>query len=1126
MDPYGKQRTAGALIVPIVDKLGKTGRVGLRRITPPARAWLAAALVRAEAGPLLWVTKDEASAERHAREARFYLGDSGGDAADPFRRRVVHFPLHQELPYDDLSPDRFAVAERLALLFRLLHGAAPGLIVASVPSLMRLTMPRAELDDASLLILQGQELDLRKLAKALVRAGYLNVPLVEDPGSFAVRGGIVDVYSPLLDLPVRIEMLGEEVESLRVFDPATQRTVSRTDCVYLGPVREILLDEESRARAVSALSERAAELDLPSNRLVTYKRSVREGTWFFGIEAFLPAFHDGLESLFDYLPRNTCLLIEDPGDIEALSGILWEKAHQAHDEAAHAGQLAFAPEDLMLSPHGLKDRLCGTRRIDTGLSLDTDESIDLVTRDVTGLRDRIRGDKGKGDPLLPLTDLLAAWRREQLRIFVVSSRHSRSRELSSMLRARNIPARTEDGSYEPEMAESTTAGPPVRIVGGDIGAGFACQAAGVAFLPDSEIFGRRVRRPPARVGVSKVGALSPGDLIVHIDFGIGRFEKMEKLEVAGSEGDFLRLVYRDGDLLYLPVTRMDLIERYLASSSRPDRAPLLSRLGSKTWENTKKRVHAALLEMADELIRIEAARRTASRKAVDPPEDQYQALEATFPFEETEDQNRAISEVLEDIQGSRPMDRLVCGDVGFGKTEVAVRAAFLNVLSGRQVAVFVPTTILALQHLATFRQRLEPQAVRTEMASRLVRPGEQREILGDLAKGKVDVIVGTHRLLGDDVQFKNLGLLVIDEEQRFGVRHKEKLKALKKNVDVLTMSATPLPRTLQMSLSGLRNISVIQTPPAGRRSIRTLVSRFSKRVIGDAIRRELDRGGQVFFLHNWVRSLPAMVSFISKEVPGARCAMAHGQMGERKLERVMRDFVEHKIDVLVSTSIIESGLDIPSANTIIINRADMFGLSQLHQIRGRVGRSFERAYAYLLVPGLGGMTPDARRRLQVLADLSEIGSGYRIAAEDLEIRGAGNLLGRAQSGHIAAVGFEMYSRLLERAVAEARGQAAGGGIQVDLSLPVAGLLPENYVPDLDQRLELYSRLSKAEDETEVSDLEQEIVDRFGPAPLQAQNLFELMSLKSMLRRAGALSWCASGRIPAWPGICGCLDRTG
>jgi len=1089
------------LLSPAIKHLQSSGRVRLQGVSRNARPWLAAALARHSDKPLLWIVENEQAAEEAYRAARFFTGARSRDPADPFKEKILSFPLHQTHPYHEVSPDRFVLAERLSALFRLFHADPPELLVCSVPALMRLTMPRTALDDASQLILKGQSIDRRDLANQLVHSGYLNVPLVEDPGSFAIRGGIIDLYSPLLPLPVRIELLGDEVESIRSFDPQTQRTVARLDSVFLGPVREIALSQESQQTALTAISQLADELDLPSHRLVPFKRALREGLWFFGIESLLPAFHSSLESLFDFLAGRARVLVDDAGAVFSAAEDVWQRAVAAHEEAASSGNLAFPPASVLLTPEEVRSNIDNLQHVVMGIYPDDIPQVRLACEDVSGLREQIVLEKDAKDPLAPAMELLNHWRKQGVFPVMVASRPDRARELAGMLRRRNIPARIEEQKFDPGWQEQRRAPDHVLIVKGDLAVGFVCTAAGAGFLPDAEIFGRPVRRArPGRAGV-RLAALKAGDLVVHVDFGIGRFTGLVKLEVAGSEGDYLLLEYRGGDRLYLPVTRMNLIERYLGSEgSRPQ----LSKLGGKNWDRTKQKIHQSLLEIADQLVRLHAARRARPGLAATPPGEDYNSLQASFAFEETEDQNRAIQEVIDDITSRRAMDRLVCGDVGFGKTEVAIRAAYLHALSGRQTAVLVPTTVLGLQHLETFRSRLGPKAVRIEMLSRLVKPSVQKATLEDLSDGKIDVVVGTHRLLGNDVHFKSLGLVVVDEEHRFGVRHKEKLKALKKEADVLTMTATPLPRTLQMSLTGLRDISVIRTPPPGRRSIRTLITRFSGRVIEEAIRRELSRGGQIFFLHNWVRSLPAMEKYLRRIVPGVRTAMAHGKMGERRLEKVMTEFIRREIDVLVCTSIIESGLDIPSANTIIINRADHFGLSQLYQIRGRVGRSVERAYAYLLIPGLSTITPDARKRLEALSDFSELGSGYRIAAQDLEIRGAGNLLGKAQSGHISAVGFEMYSRLLERAVMECRGSrsnASAGNPEPEISLPVAGFLPDDYVPDVDQRLDLYARLSRADTDDEVYEIEREIADRFGPEPEEVKNLCELMAVKTQLKAA-------------------------
>jgi len=1089
-----------------VRELLAAGRpVHLEGICRPARGWLAASLVRQGIRPLLWICPDEQRAEQLAQEARFFLGEGEPHPTDPFAPRVACLPLHQSSPYDDLSPDRSSEGERLALLLRLAEGTPPDLLFAGSASLLRRCLPRRELSATARLLLAGESIDLGELVEHLLLLGYLRVPMVEDPGTFSVRGGIVDIFTPGLPLPLRLELLGDEIESIRAFDPDSQRTVRRSDSLYLGPVREILWDEAHRRQARTSIERLGSERDLPSRRLLEPLRALREGRWFFGIESLLPAFYEQLGSLLDYLPAGISLVIDEGAEIEAGIRGQWERAEAAWREAAGQESICFSPEHWLLPAESWRAWRQQARRLGVGLheAGDRDTPLELHAHPTGDLYQHLRATAATAEPLAPLLELLADWKRRGLRPVLVAGSAGRARELQQLFDLRHIKLqRLRDPGQLPSGLAPGRGGEAVLLVEGTLAEGFivARPGGGTAYLPDSQIFGARRARRRERRPARRPVALKPGDYVVHVDFGIGRFDKMRRLEAGGSQADFLQLSFRGGDLLYLPVTRMGLLDRYRGPEGKP---PPLSKLGGKAWERAKARVRRSLLEMADELVRLEAERQANPGQAASTPGEDYHALAASFPFEETEDQQRCIAEVVADVTSPVVMDRLVCGDVGFGKTEVAVRAAYLHALDGRQTAVLVPTTILSLQHLATFRARLEEQALRVEMLNRLVPRARQREILDDLAAGRVDIVIGTHRLLQADVKFHELGLLVIDEEQRFGVRHKERIKALRRNVDVLTLTATPLPRTLQLALSGLRRISVIQTPPAGRRSIRTVISRFGRRVISEAINSELSRGGQVFFLHNWVRSLPAMQHYLQRIVPAARLVVAHGQMSERELERAMAEFIERRADVMLCTSIIESGLDIPSANTIIVNRADLFGLAQLHQIRGRVGRASERAYAYLLVPGLESISREARQRLEVLCQHNELGAGWRIAYEDMEMRGAGNLLGRDQSGHIAAVGFALYGRLLERAVAEVKGQAASETLDPELVLPVAGLLPEDYVPDLEQRLDFYGRLSRAGDDEQVNDIEQELNDRFGPPPEEVEVLLELMLLKVRLRRLRA-----------------------
>ncbi len=1088
-------------------------RVHLSGVNDSARAFVAAGLCRQLNSPLLWLLPDERRAEQAARSLSLFWDRQDQDPGDPFAGVWAPFPLHQASPYEDLSPDREATAERLALLFRLAQGSPPKLMICSVQALMRLGLSRQSLEKTSQLILVGQELDRRAFTENLVRAGYLSVPLVEDPGHFAIRGGILDVFTPQLALPLRIELLGDEVESIRVFDPASQRTVAKSDCAYLGPVQEILQDPESRTRALAAVDALGAALDLPSHKILRHRRQIDEGLRYFGIESLLPAFEANPDCLLDFFPEDTRILIDDPGAVQAEVRTFYANAQAGYEQALKGNELVFSPERLLLSPAEVEDRLGAMQNLSFGLNESAKEEstpaleINLPSEPVSGLRQAIMAAGPEDDAIEPLTERLKTWRREGLRPFLCAARPGRARQLAQMIQSRGLAVRIEQEPFDWDWLKQNTPNLFARIIPGELDQGFVAPWAKLAIVPDNEVFGRPARRSRPPKPARQVASLKPGELVVHSDFGIARFDGLVKLEVAGSESDFLALFFRDEDKLYLPVTRMSLLERYTGGDAE---SVGLNKLGGKSWLRTKKRIAESLLEMADELVRTEAQRRSLRGPQAVQVDDQFRALSASFPYEETEDQRQTIDEVIRDMQSPHAMDRLVCGDVGFGKTEVAIRAAYLNALSGRQTAVLVPTTILAMQHLATFRERLDAVGVNVAMLSRLTPASDVSSIHQQLEEGLIDVLVGTHRLLTDAVRYKNLGLLVIDEEHRFGVKQKERLKQLRENVDVLTMTASPLPRTLQLGMSGLRPISVIRTPPPGRRAVRTIITRFSERVVAEAIQRERQRGGQVFFVHNFVRSLPAMSRFLKRVVPDARVAIGHGQLPVRELEQVMQDFIERRVDVLLSTSIIESGLDIPTANTVIVNRADRFGLAQLYQIRGRVGRAAERAYAYFLIPGLDSVSSDARKRLEALADASDLGAGFKLASRDLEIRGAGNLLGKAQSGHIKAIGFDLYSRLLERAIMEVKGKGQGSGLDPEIKLPVAGLLAEDYVPELDHRLDLYARLSRAESVEAVFELEQEIVDRFGPGPPELSNLIELMALKAQLRELGvpSLTWRA------------------
>nr|WP_242344240.1 transcription-repair coupling factor [Anaeromyxobacter sp. SG22] len=1077
---------------------------------------------------VLAVAPDEEDAEALARDLAFFLGPEG----------VVRVPSDAVLPYDDLSPDRGVEMERLSALARLHlaggrdeaapprpplapgqpHPAAPALadafapvkaVVVSARALARRMVPRRVFEAGADLLGKGVAIEREALAAKLVLLGFTRTPLVEDPGTFAIRGGIVDLWSPADPAPVRLEFFGDEIESCRAFDPQTQRSEGDVAEVLLCPAREALFSEEGKEAAKAAVRDAAERVNRPTSRVREVLDAIDAGTPFFGMEALLPGFHPGgLGTLLDYLPAGTAAYVDDAAGVdEALQDLDAELARE-HEAALGREELALPPEAHFLPAAEALAALAARPAVRRhGVWLGTSEPIRFSFSDTHAIRGEIEAAHGEEGALAPLTRRLDEWRRRGIAAVVACGSPSAADRLRRLLEDRRQAVRAHEG---PPGDPRAIFDPAIHahVFQGEISQGFVDGEAGLAVVAEEEIFGRRVRKKARRTKEENAFAaafreLNDGDLVVHVEHGIARYLGLTKMQIRGVEGDFLVLAYDGADRLYLPVAKLRQVQKFTGASPETVR---LDRLGGQSFALRKARVKEQLLKMAAELLDIYAARAAHPGFQFAEPDGIFREFEAEFPWEETPDQAKAIADVVRDMRKQRsgeaataPMDRLVCGDVGYGKTEVAMRAAMLAVLSKKQVAVLVPTTVLASQHERTFRERFKGYPVRIEAVSRMKTSEEVKRILKDAAQGKVDVVVGTHRLLAADVNFKELGLVVVDEEQRFGVAHKERLKKLRRLVDVLTLTATPIPRTLHMSLAGVRDLSIIATPPEDRRAIRTFVMKFDPQVVKEAIETELKRGGQVYFVHNRVRSIAAMQKFLADIVPEARVGVAHGQMGEGKLEEVMSRFVRKELDVLLATSIIESGLDIPSANTIIVNRADHFGLAQLYQIRGRVGRSRERAYAYLLVPARRPVTKDAQKRLEVLQRFSELGAGFKIASHDLEIRGAGNLLGKDQSGQIEAVGFELYSELLDEAVRELKGEPPREDIDPDVQLPVPAFIPDPYMPDVHQRLYFYKRLAQATTDEELDEVRAEIIDRCGDPPEELDALCDVMAVKVRLR---------------------------
>ena len=1104
----------------------------------------------ASARPLIAVVPDEAEARALRRDIQMFIGAGGPEAAggDPIGSEpVLGLPDLDTSPWAEVSPERRAVLRRMGVLFRLSQGPAFAgkVVVASVRALARRVVPRAAVTGLVDVVLAEEEEDRDRLIQLLVRGGYTRAPVCEDPGTFAVRGGVVDVFVPLYRFPVRIDFYGDLIESLRFYDPATQRTLRKTGELFIHPVRETILTPGNRLR--ERLLE-AADLSVhPSARTRQIQDQIEAGEDFFGAESLTPAFHGHMASIAEYLPAQpTFFLIEPHRLYDELEQTLRE-GESAYRQRIAEHRLAFPPLDFYLSGDELRALFDEKRQggtviessplivSETAEQAMTAASLATTATDIPTVRfalashrelslEMTRARAEKHDHLLmPLVRRLRHNQSEGVRSVLISSSLQHAERMEALLKGYGLKPLLHRPGVATLVAEQSSGEAlhrfdlleddpahfgRIELRIGPLLRGFDLPLDRVALYCEAEVFGekaaRKASRTPKKPSLGDLKNLEPGAYVVHQLHGVGRYKGLAKLPLQkdGIAVDFMHIEY-SGGTLYLPVWRLGEVQRYVGAEGME---PRLDRLGGETWQKTRAKVAREVQKIAEELLQIYAQRQALPGHAftLGPDEEQlYSEFEATFPFEETPDQERAISEVLSDMETPRPMDRLVCGDVGYGKTEVAIRAAMRAVLGKKQVAVLAPTTVLVEQHFATFSERMKGVPVIVATLSRFRSRAEQTQVLKGIAEGHIDIVIGTHRLLSSDVRFKDLGLLIIDEEQRFGVAHKERLKKLRTQLDTLTLTATPIPRTLHMALSGMRDLSIITTAPADRLAIRTIIARDSDDLIREGVRRELQRGGQVFFVHNRVETIDKWARRLRELLPDVRILVGHGQMGPEELERVMLDFVEGRADILLCTTIIESGLDIPRANTMFVDRADTFGLSQLYQLRGRIGRSTQRAFCYLLVPQAAAMTSDAKQRLLVLQRFSELGAGFQIASHDLEIRGAGDLLGTRQSGTIAQVGFELYTKMLEEAVAELRGQPISRPVDPDLTCDLPGYIPDGYLPDTGQRLDFYRRLSVAEDEEQIAEVLAELRDRYGALPDEVTVLADIMIVRGLARRLHA-----------------------
>jgi transcription-repair coupling factor (superfamily II helicase) len=1077
------------------------GRRRVSGMTATARSLYLPLMARAAKQPVIVIVADNKAAE--ALEPMLRAGCELTGAIDP--AEVVRFPAHDVLPFENLSPHPDVQEQRAAALWKLATGAVSILIAPVESAAMRL-FDRDYYAGLAVTLKRGEEVDVEVLTGHLAAVGYTQMDLVEMPGQFTRRGGILDVYSPESDRPVRIEFFGDEIETIRKFDPETQRSQSGLDETQLLPLTETPVTERllaavhgrlNRARVEGEDEEMAAEMAAAGGV------SVFPGWEFFSSVA-------GAEkSLLSLVPK-CALFVEEPAMVRNQIDRWWNKVEQRHERSG-IGSL-IRPEDIYLRPEVLQASLVSHM----GLDLDQLGVVDVLDEDNTlgEIELNTRPTLRFHGSIPALTEQLRSLIAAETRIVLAAPHQGDVERLATMLREYQIPYRLGSRFFHPGgetvLDEASYMAGDLRvpvIVKSQIAAGVSFADANLVVFgandlsDDADVTARpEPKRSKTAAFISDFRDLGVGDYVVHVEHGIAQYQGLKEIVQDGLSVEFMILEFAEAAKLYVPLTRLDLIQKYRSTDTGP--APVLNRLGSQQWAKTKARVRKAMQDMTAELLKLYAERTTAQGTAFSKDNEFQKEFEDSFDYSETDDQISAIRAIKYDMESALPMDRLLCGDVGYGKTEVAMRAAFKAVQDGKQVAVLTPTTILSFQHFETFKKRFAQFPINIEMISRFRTAKEQKIIVEKVETGRVDILIGTHRLLSKDIKFQDLGLLIVDEEQRFGVRHKERLKQMRKEIDVLAMSATPIPRTLHMSLVGLRDMSVIETPPKDRMAIQTVVAKFDEKIVRSAVEVELERGGQVYFVHNRVESIYEIAARIQELVPAARVAVGHGQMSETELERVMLAFMGHEYDVLVATTIIENGLDIPLANTILINRADRHGLSELYQLRGRVGRSNRRAYAYLLIPPENELTEIARRRLAALKEFSDLGAGFKIAALDLELRGAGNMLGGEQSGHIEAVGFELYTSMLEAAVKEMKGEASEERPATQLNLGIALRIDESYVPEENQRLRLYKKIAGSTSEAAVAEVRAEMEDRYGAPPDATVYLLEAAMLRLECERMG------------------------
>lgn len=1098
--------------------------IALDGLTSTASKAYVLSRLSAKGRTIVIVTDTNATLDNWEADLRFWARDSG--------EAVIALPSFETDVYSGGSPHAETM-ERRALALWQMSSARPTFVLVSARSLISRTVTAEELRSLGATLRVDEDLSPDELVERLAAAGYVREDPIANIGQFSVRGGILDVWSPDADAPVRVEFFGDTVDSIRIFDPETQLSTERLKETSVAPMREFAASEKDFRDWAFFARENFSDA-IFSRALRDRTDFAGEGESFSGWEFLLPLVKPLKATVFDHI-GDALFVIDEPSLVEQTLSGLYDNLKRRFATLSQTGEIGLPPAALFLEPSELKDHLRDAERIElralgkTAAVTDEELSLEGIEAGMTSPA-FIAGKTTDREPLFLFS---TAERSTDINIRSRSTRnfHGDFSRFAEQVNSERRPLMVMETLGIAERLEEITRDfnasvPAGSIVVGSLSSGFELPSADLTVYTETDIFGETVssersagtppaygaparfrHKPSLGAFISDFRDLKTGDYVVHVDHGIGRFDGLQTISSQGSEREFMLLVYADDAKLFVPVERMDLVSRY---SSGEATSPSLDRLGGLGWQKTKAKAKRAMRDMADELLKLYAERKLVQGYSFSPDAPWQHEFEDAFPYDLTVDQAKAIEDVKEDMETARPMDRLIIGDVGYGKTEVAMRAAFKAVMDGKQVAVLTPTTILAYQHYESFRKRFAAFPAKIDLLSRFRSTKEQKAVVEAAEKGDVDVVIGTHRVLSNDVKLPKLGLVVVDEEQRFGVAHKEKLKQLKKKVDVLTLSATPIPRTLNMSMLGMRDMSVIETPPRDRLAINTQVVQFSENVIRSAIELELSRNGQVFFIHNRVETIEAIAALVQKIVPNARIAIGHGKMNEKEMEQVMLDFIDYKYDVLVATTIIENGIDIPRANTIIINRSDNYGLSQLYQLRGRVGRSNRRAYAYLLIPSEIELTPIARRRLSAIREFSDLGAGFRIAALDLELRGAGNILGGQQSGHLDALGFDLYTKMLERTIAELRGEEIFDETSVSINLGIDVSIPKDYIVDASQRLRTYKRIASAETDAALSQIHAEIEDRYGQIPESVNSLFSYGRLRKLAEQTGIVSVDRSG----------------